>query len=266
MNRQNKYILWFLSISLVLVANTSFAQKLYKTTWTQVGTIFGSSAALMGGSLILENSRDPISIKDLDLLDRQDVIGFDRNTSFNFSDNASSLSDYLKTGLYIAPIALMLSNQGRQNAKEIWIMYGEVFALNGSLTGIAKSGFGRYRPYAYNSDAPLELKLTETTRKSFFSGHTSQAASLSFLTATIFDDLYPDSDWRYAIWAGAITTPAIMGYLRVKAGRHFPSDVIVGYGVGAMVGYFIPELHKITKDTNFDIIGTESGLGLIFSF
>ena len=39
--------------------------------------------------------------------------------------------------------------------------------------------------------------------------------------------------------------PAVTGYLRFKAGKHFPTDIIVGYGVGATIGYLVPELHKL---------------------
>lgn len=146
------------------------------------------------------------------------------------------------------------------------VMYAEVLSLNGGITGVTKGAFGKFRPYAYNPNVDIEFKLRPTTRRSFFSGHTSHVASLSFFTATVFDDLYPNSDLKYVVWAGAVVAPAITGYMRIKAGQHFPTDVIVGYGVGALVGYFIPELHKITKDSNLRIIGAEGGLGLVYNF
>jgi membrane-associated phospholipid phosphatase len=68
------------------------------------------------------------------------------------------------------------------------------------------------------------------------------------------------------VWTGAITLPAIVGYLRVKAGRHYPSDVIVGYGVGALIGYLVPTLHKRTRDLNIDLISSDGGLGLVYHF
>ncbi|MFT4534609.1 MAG: hypothetical protein ACJA1A_001452 [Saprospiraceae bacterium] len=78
-------------------------------------------------------------------------------------------------------------------------MYAEVMSLNGGLTGFSKGAFGKYRPYAYNPNVDLEFKLRPTARRSFFSGHTSHVASLSFFTATVFDDLYPNSDYKYAV-------------------------------------------------------------------
>ncbi len=242
------------------------SQKLYKTTWKHSGTIIGISGAMLGGSVLIEDQKGPFTIEDITLLDKEAIFGIDKSTVGNFSAKAATHSDYFKNGILAAPLTLFLSGQARQNAREIMMMYAEVFAINGGLTAITKSSFGRYRPYAYNSDVDPEYKLQSTTRRSFFSGHVSHVASLSFFTATVFDDLYPESDFRYVVWAGAITAPSVTAYLRVKAGRHFPTDVIVGYGVGALIGYLVPELHKITQKTDVTIIGADGGLGMIYSF
>ena len=60
----------------------------------------------------------------------------------------------------------------------------------------------------------------------------------------MLNDFYPDSKAKPIIWTSAALIPAITGYLRVKAGRHFTSDVLVGFLVGAAVGWVIPELHR----------------------
>jgi len=43
--------------------------------------------------------------------------------------------------------------------------------------------------------------------------------------------------------------PAVTAYFRVNTHNHFPTDAIVGYIVGAAIGYFIPEIHK-TKNSS----------------
>ena len=45
--------------------------------------------------------------------------------------------------------------------------------------------------------------------------------------------------------AGAALAPATVGFLRVKGGKHFPTDVLTGLVVGAATGYLVPRLHKI---------------------
>ena len=259
-------ILLFILISCFINTTVLTAQKLYDITWKKEGVILSSAIGLTLGGQYIGGQKTPISETNLFALDPNSINGFDRNTIDNFSESNALKSDLFKDGIWVVPISLFLSNQGRENMIEIIIMYSEVFSLNYGITNITKNALGRYRPYAYNPEVSLDLKLSPTTRRSFFSGHVSHVASLSFFTATVFDDLYPESDFRYVVWAGAIAAPAITGYLRVKAGRHFPTDVVVGYGVGALVGYFIPELHKITKDSNVNIIGVDGGLGIVYSF
>ena len=264
-NNRSRIIVMIISILTIGTIDVS-SQKLYKTTWKQSGSVIGSGAALFGGAAFIENQRGPFTADDIALLNQENIFGIDKGTVANFSINSGLKSDYFKKGALVAPLTLFLSDQARENVNEILIMYAEVFSFNTGITQFSKAAFGRYRPYAYHPNIDLEFKLQSTTRRSFFSGHVSHVSSLCYFTASVFDDLYPDSDFKYVVWAGAIAAPAITGYLRVKAGQHFPTDVIVGYGVGALVGYFIPELHKITQDTGVGIIGSEGGLGLIYSF
>jgi len=264
--RKQIFILQLILIGCFISSTSLKAQKLYKTSWDKEAILYGSSAAFIASGLYIDSGRDPITEYSLSLLNSSDLSGINQGTVDRFSNSASTQSDYFKNGILLVPFALLLSKQGRENTNELLVLYTEVIAFNSGVTVFTKSAFARYRPYAYNPDVSLDLKLTNTTRRSFFSGHTSHVASLSFFTAKVFNDLYPESDFRYLVWGGAIALPAITGYLRVKAGRHFPTDVIVGYGVGALVGYFIPHLHQITKQSNINIIGAEGGLGMVYTF
>ena len=49
---------------------------------------------------------------------------------------------------------------------------------------------------------------------------------------------------KWLVWTGAAIIPATVGVLRVEAGNHFLSDVLLGYAMGAASGILIPELHK----------------------
>ena len=238
----------------------------YELNWKKDGTIWGTSIGLLGSSYLISKSRDPITEAQINALNSNDVWGFDKSATDNYSTSAGSSSDIFRDGAYLVQLTLLLSKNARSEAKEILVMYSEVIALNAGLTTFTKETVGRLRPYAYNPNAPLDLKLSETTGRSFFSGHVSHVASLSFFTASVFSDLYPESNYRYVVWTGAITAPAVTAYLRYKAGRHFPSDVIVGYGVGALIGYFIPKLHKSTSKSDLSLYGSGNGLGLSYSF
>ena len=102
----------------------------------------------------------------------------------------------------------------------------------------------RPRPLLYNPNVPFEKKNKKGARLSFFSGHTSGVATLSFLSAKFFADYYPDSKWKPVVWTAAALLPSTTGYLRYKAGKHFKTDVMMGAAIGACVGILIPHLHK----------------------
>jgi len=93
---------------------------------------------------------------------------------------------------------------------------------------------------------PLDDKLDRDANRSFFSGHASHTAAFSFFMAKVIHDYHKNAKRKVKriIWISAATIPMFTSYLRVKAGKHFPTDVITGYIVGASVGFLIPHLHK----------------------
>jgi membrane-associated phospholipid phosphatase len=46
------------------------------------------------------------------------------------------------------------------------------------------------------------------------------------------------------LYTGAAVPPAIVGYYRLEAGKHFKTDVITGLVVGALCGIIVPEFHR----------------------
>ncbi|MFC1760229.1 phosphatase PAP2 family protein, partial [Candidatus Neomarinimicrobiota bacterium] len=105
----------------------------------------------------------------------------------------------------------------------------------------------RIRPFVYYPEVSLNSKIEGAgTQNSFFSGHTSAAATASFFMAKVYIDYHPEMKRKkWLLYAGAIIPPASVGYYRYKALRHFPSDIIVGIIAGAAAGILVPELHKV---------------------
>ncbi|MBK8497306.1 MAG: phosphatase PAP2 family protein [Flavobacteriales bacterium] len=120
----------------------------------------------------------------------------------------------------------------------------ESLLITTGLTTVAKHGVQRPRPYLYNGDVPSTLYHGRDDRLSFWSGHTASIASFTFSSACMIDRSDADRGTKTAAWAGAVAVPALMGYLRVRAGRHFPTDVLTGFVVGALVGTVVPYIHR----------------------
>ena len=91
-------------------------------------------------------------------------------------------------------------------------------------------------------------------------------AANTFFAAKVFSDYYPDSKWKPVVWTAAATIPAITGYLRVKGGRHFTTDVITGYAVGAAVGYLVPHFHKKKKAKGLSFYGGVNSVLVKYQF
>ncbi len=202
---------------------------------------------LFGLGYWADQAYEPLTPEDIDALDPAGLNGLDRTAVDNWSPGANRASDYTKIASVAAPLALMFSEPGRDQADVIGLMYLETHLINGGLTYLLKNVFGRSRPFVYNDnpDIPQSLKMSHTAQRSFPSGHTSSAfASLVFL-ATVHSRLHPGSSANDWIWGGCLAAAATTGYLRYSAGMHFPTDIIAGATIGAFAGWVVPELHEL---------------------
>jgi membrane-associated phospholipid phosphatase len=176
-----------------------------------------------------------------------EINAFDRSAAYNWSRPAALGSDVLMYGAIAAPTLLLLDKNIRKDYGKVGVIWAQTMALNTGLTNITKVLVKRTRPYVYNPNTPEHYKLERDARYSFFSGHTSVTASMSFMTAKIFSDYNPGSKALPYVWTTAAVVPATVAFLRWRAGKHYASDVIVGYLTGAAVGFLVPHLHKIIR-------------------
>jgi membrane-associated phospholipid phosphatase len=50
---------------------------------------------------------------------------------------------------------------------------------------------------------------------------------------------------KYLLYLAASVPPLLMGYARIRCLDHFPSDVAVGFGLGAIIDIVVPAFHKV---------------------
>lgn len=205
-----------------------------------------TGAAVLGLGTHLQNRLDknqPL-LSELSLTSYDDINGFDRlGTQFG-SKRARLWSDQTRdAGIGIGSL-LLFGRETRRDAGKLAILYTETILLTSAITNLTKTSFRRSRPYVFAPDWEPDRPLASGDRASFLSGHTSLCAAGSFFFARVFSDYYPDSKLKRYVWGAAATIPAVTGYLRVRAARHFPTDVIAGYALGAGIGYLVPTLHK----------------------
>ncbi len=233
----------------VLVTTNIYAQSPYEIDWKKESIYLGIGTSTITTALLLNANFEGLKTEDVSGMDRANVHRFDRKATFHYSSEASHLSDIFSIGSHVLPFLFIGEKETRKEFGTIVLMYGEALMITGGLTGLTKRFTKRPRPYVYNEMAPITKKQSRTARYSFFSGHTSSAATNSFFAAKVFSDYFPDSKLKPYVWFTAASIPAITGYLRYKAGKHYPTDVLTGYAVGAVIGVLIPHLHR-AKETN----------------
>lgn len=236
----------------------------YQLDWGREATIVGIGGALSIGSHVAENQIRGLRASELSTKRRRDVWVLDRSATYNKSEAYRSMSDKLLRHAALLPATLMLGKPSRKRVLVIATLLGETMLLNDGLTKASKVLIRRDRPLTYNPAFDAGHRMANDARQSFVSGHTSNTAALSFFTAKVFHDLYPESPWRPVVWAGAAAIPLWTGYARYRAGKHFPTDIAAGYALGAALGILIPQWHKSPQELGWSIGMNEDGLGLCF--
>ncbi|MGB7784884.1 MAG: phosphatase PAP2 family protein [Salinimicrobium sp.] len=217
----------------------------YELSWAKDATWVGTGLALNGLGFKLIQDMEPLSQEEVNALSKNDVPGIDRWLAGQYSARADDISYYPFYGSFAVPFVMMAVDKDyRSHAGQISVMFVESMATTGALFTISAATVKRSRPLTYNEDLSYEKRSEPGSRRAFFAGHTAATASATFFAAKIYNDFNPDSAARPYVWAVAAAIPAYVGYLRSKAGKHFLTDNIVGYAIGALSGILIPELHK----------------------
>lgn len=207
--------------------------------------LLGAGVLTTGVSIYLDRRVEPLLEEEIGVLEIDKLFGFDRYSTRYYSHRAHQLSNATALTSIAFPFALLLDKDNRVHSKELLLITLEGAVINAGLINFTKALVRRPRPFVYNGSAPLELKMRQEARYSFFSGHTAVSSYFTFAGAQMYSDIYPDSRHKTVVWTSAAVLPLLTGFGRMRAGKHFTSDVLVGYGVGAVLGILIPRLHRI---------------------
>ncbi|WP_162052328.1 phosphatase PAP2 family protein [Pontibacter pamirensis] len=223
----------------------------YQTSLVVDGSIIAAGVGLNAYGLTLLKDKEGLTQEEIRTQTKEDVNRFDRFSAGWDSEAADNHSDYPFYGSFVAPLALLLNDNVKSNAGQVFVLYVETMAITGALFTVTNGYFPRNRPLTYSPDVSDSEKMRGNAQSSLYSGHTAASASAAFFAAKVFHDFNPDSPARPYVWAAAAAVPATVGYLRLRAGKHFLSDKILSYTLGAAAGILVPQLHK--KNNNRDI-------------
>lgn len=198
-------------------------------------------------------SLDSQSIKQINIVDRSIAGRWD----IEAKDNGKIVKNI---AIYLIPFFLFLFKGSMKRKLILFFIFSQGYVLTESLTGITKGLVERFRPFAYMSVQGLEKLNAKEKEKflediadydilnSFFSGDASILAYGLIFFAFSFNLIYTNHIAKKTVWIFSVLGVIIGCYFRTLSGKHFPTDVIVGGLVGALVAIVIIKLH-LNKNT-----------------
>lgn len=214
-------------------------------------------AVALGSAGVLElvNSTGEIHPQQIDRnFDTNRLISIDRAAVTQTADPAAGPRSNVGLGAaavfaVIDPILSGVREQNVQTGLVDAIVYSETVSLTLALTNLVKMAVRRPRPLAYTAaaehkDDPNWSNTSTDSSLSFFSGHASITGAIGATATYLAFARSPGKlrPWLTFSFFTVLTT--FVSYERVRAGKHFPTDVIAGAIAGAGIGVVVPHLHR----------------------
>ncbi|MDU0369469.1 phosphatase PAP2 family protein [Hymenobacter endophyticus] len=233
-----------LSLAASLPGQAQKAPSPYKTRFAVDAPVSAGLGALSITGLLLVQQKDGLTDAQLAALNKNDIPKFDRFSAGYYSDKAQTAGDLIVyPSLVVAPALLALDADVRGRYGQVLGLYLQTMLAADATFTMSVGTITRYRPFLYGTEGGGD-RNSKIATNSFFAGHTAHTAAATFFAAKVYHDFHPDSKLKPFVWTAAALVPAAEGYTRLKAGKHFLSDNIVGYVVGATAGIVVPQLHK----------------------
>jgi len=227
------------------------SQKHYSLNTKNNSLIAGSILSIGVGTYFLYKNNYSLTADEIQLLNKETVFKLDRMALDKYNPEAAKVSDVAMFLSVASPVLLMGFTDPRHDFLTLGVMGAQNLLATTALTMLTKTTTKRIRPFAYNPNAPLDIKLNKDSRHSFFSGHTSVSfASASFLSTT-YSHYFPESNSRYWVTGASFGLASLVGVLRIEAGKHFPTDIIAGAIVGTAIGWGIAKIHEAKPNKNY---------------
>ena len=217
-------------------------------------------------------SKDRSPEEEILALDRNDVNQFDRGVAGNYNEGAKTASDFFfNVAVPLPLIVFAFDKKLRKDYLRLTLLYLETMSFTGVAYSTSQQLNNRLRPFTYNQEIELSERTKGGAKNSFYSGHTALVATSTFFLARVYADYHPDSPYRWIFYGSAGLATFLTGNLRVQAGQHFPTDVLMGGFVGTAIGFLVPYFHKnkLFEDPNLSLMpftGEYHGLRLAYTF
>jgi membrane-associated phospholipid phosphatase len=243
-----------LAVAVLFVAGASAAQVPHpEPRWPRDGIHVATGAALVAGAELLRIEVRPVPAQGFDRADIRWSV--DRDQIGRLDSRAVPASD-LASGISIAyPMLLAFATQpaGERASGTLrrGVIHLEAYLLATAASRWLKGALDRPRPYTYLAAAERPGEATyDVTDDEAFESMPSGHASASFCGAAfaMTDHLLTrpraQAIERIGVAFGGGLLAGVTSALRVRAGKHFPSDVLAGGAIGVTSGIVVPLSHR----------------------
>jgi len=206
-----------------------------------------ATLSLSSSAIVLPMTLDHTKYWEEPLGSPDDINWLDHFALNRWSPNIDKFSTLMAGGSIALPFLFTLFDTLHNHTGDYFLdeagVFTESLLVTIGVTELAKHLIHRPRPYVYNQEVPEEDKKKTDAYLSFWSEHTAitACALTSFAYIQLKDN--PGKTTTKLALLSALTVIPTVGVLMVLSGHHYPSDVLVGAGVGTALGLLIPYLH-----------------------
>ena len=254
-------MLFFAWILMALWGNVHAEKSPYELSWGTEAPILSLGVATYIFSQYTYSQMEPRSGKP----SKEDLLPWDKPFAGTFHPDLDGVSDWTLYALIAFPLGfesveLALGNSSGSEAATFLLTALEITLWQSSLNLIVRSSRLWGRPEIYRSDAD---RSRGEAWGSFYSGHTGAAFSLAVFSSLWFMEKYPNSAYVPLVWGGTLAVATAVGVMRIAAGKHYPTDVLVGALVGSASSVLVLRLHR-SSQVNVAVLPGYIGMGITF--
>lgn len=219
-------------------------QSTMRLDWKDAAWLSGAIAVQLPAQILFRD----MSTTDSSQLNRQDLFFFDRWVAGAYSPTAAMASDLVVIPFCALPTALAAwdgwkEGKGLKPGLVDAVVFGEALAFSSALDLMVRSLQIHPRPLVYGTEAPQMNRSAGEASGSFYSGHSNAAFLAATYLAYTYPLRHPEFKQKGLLWVGSLAVASGVAGLRVVAGKHFPSDVIVGAAAGSFFGWAFAKMH-----------------------
>jgi undecaprenyl-diphosphatase len=147
---------------------------------------------------------------------------------------------------FLLLLFLIFKELGTKKTLHLLLFIAILLLFTDQITNVFKNGFQRLRP-CNNPEINSIIRIVQSRKSfSFFSGHAANTMAVATFLFLIFKKNFK-SLWLLFLW------PLIFAYSRIYLGLHYPLDIVCGYVFGAISGFLMFKLYRISENRNFPV-------------